>query len=175
MIEENKILKTETVICPALPQVLHNREGYLRVAGEFEEIIEEAKKNGLSLAYHNHSTEFEKYGEKIGLEIILEICPSLEVEIDTYWVQHGGGDPAFWIARYAGRISQVHFKDMGMKKDKQIMVPIGEGNLHWSGILKSCKKAGVKYCFVELDTSEIDPFESVKISLENMKGWGLTS
>jgi len=40
-------------------------------------------------------------------------------------------------------------------------------------IVESCKKAGVKYCLVEMDRCTIDPFEGLKISLENMKKWGI--
>jgi len=62
---------------------------------------------------------------------------------------------------------------MGIIKNQQVMPPIGEGNLNWERIVESCKKAGVKYCLVEMDRCTIDPFEGLKISLENMKKWGI--
>lgn len=173
VIEEHQILGAEAIICPGLPSKLHNREGYLKATEELKKVIEKVKKNGFTLGYHNHAIELERYREKTGLEILLDGCPSLEGEIDTYWIQHGGGDPAFWIEKYSGRVSEVHFKDMGMKQNEQIMVPVGEGNLNWPHILNSCEKAKVKYCLVEQDTCQIDPFDSVRISFENMKGWGL--
>jgi len=173
VIEEHKILGAEAIMCPGLPRELHNPEGYLKVAKELAKVIDKAKKNNLIVGYHNHSTELEKYNGKTGLEIILEACPSLEAEIDTYWVQHGGGDPVLWIQKYSGRVSEVHVKDFGIKNNQQIMAPIGEGNLNWPKILDACEKAGSRYCLVEQDTCQIDPFESAKISFNNMKSWGL--
>jgi len=173
VIEEHKILGCEGIVCPILPSELHNKEGYIKVGNEFKKIIPIIKKNGFILAYHNHGIEFEKYNGKIGLEILLETCQELEPEIDTYWVQYGGGDPSYWIDKYSKRISEVHFKDMGIIQNKQVMPPIGEGNLNWKKIVESCKNSRVKYCLVEMDTCTIDPFDALKISLENMKKWGI--
>jgi len=173
VIEEHKILGCNAIMCPGLPSQLHNKEGYLKVAGEFEKVIPKIKENGLIVGYHNHGIEFEKYDGKIGLEILLDNCEELEAEIDTYWVQYGGGDPTFWIEKFSGRVSEVHFKDMGIIKNQQVMPPIGEGNLNWNRIVKCCKKSGVEYCLVEMDNCTIDPFDGLKVSLENMKKWGI--
>ncbi|HOK56458.1 MAG TPA: sugar phosphate isomerase/epimerase [bacterium] len=173
VIEEHKILGCEGIMCPGLPGELHNKDGYLKVADEFNKIIEKIKKNGLILGYHNHGIEFERYNGKTGLEILLDNCPELEGEIDTYWVTYGGGDPAYWIERYNGRVSQVHFKDMGIIKNQQVMPPIGSGNLNWERIIKSCKKSKVKFCLVEMDRPTCDPFEALKISLENLISFGV--
>lgn len=169
VIEGHKILGCEAIICPGLPLELHNKEGYLKAAKDFEKVLPEIKKNGLVLGYHNHAIEFEKYDGKTGLEILLENCSLLEAEIDTYWVQYGGGDPGYWIDKYSGRITNVHFKDMGNIQKKQVMPPIGTGNLNWVRIIESCKKAKVKYWIVEMDNTTIEPFEAVRISFENMK------
>jgi len=174
VIEEHKILGCEAIICPGLPKELHNKEGYLKVAKDFEKVLPKIKENGLILGYHNHGIEFERYDGKTGLEILIENCEGLEAEIDTYWVQFGGGDPSFWIERFSGRVSETHFKDMGIIDNQQVMPPIGEGNLNWKRIVESCKKAGVRYCLIEMDRSTIDPFEALKISLENMKKWSIS-
>lgn len=173
IIEEHKILGCEAIMCPGLPGELHNKQGYLKVAKDFEKVLPKIKKNGFILGYHNHAIEFERYDGKTGIEILLENCHGLEAEIDTYWVQYGGGDPAFWIEKYSGIVSEIHFKDMGIEKNKQVMPPIATGNLNWERIISSCKKAKVKYCLVEMDNPTIDPFEAVRISFENMRRWGL--
>ncbi|MCM8820804.1 MAG: sugar phosphate isomerase/epimerase [Candidatus Omnitrophica bacterium] len=173
VIEEHMILGCETIICPGLPVELRNRDGYLKVAEEFSKVMEKIKGSGLTLGYHNHGIELQRYGEKTGLEILLDNCDGLEAEIDTYWVQYGGGDPAEWIEKFSGRCSQLHFKDMGMINNQQVMPPIGEGNLNWERIIKKAKKAGAKYCLVEMDTPTIDAFESLKRSLEFLTSMGL--
>jgi sugar phosphate isomerase/epimerase len=173
VIEEHKILGCKAIFCPGLPRELHNKEGYLKVAEEFNKIIEKIIENGLVLGYHNHAIEFERYEGKTGLEILLDNCPKLEAEIDTYWAQYGGADPSFWIEKYKGRVSQVHFKDMGIINNQQVMPPIGDGNLNWERIIKICKKAKVKYVLIEMDKPTIEPFEALKKSLENLKNFGI--
>jgi len=173
VIEEHNILGCESMVCPGLPGEYHCKDGYKKVAKTFSKIIPKIKKNKLTLGYHNHSGEFKRYGDKVGLEILFENCPELEAEIDTYWVQHGGGDPAQWIEKYPKRINGIHVKDMGIIDHKQVMPPIGEGNLNWERIIKACHKSGVKYGLVEMDETTIDPFEAVKISFKNLLNLGM--
>lgn len=40
--------------------------------------------------------------------------------LDTYWVQHGGGDVRAWMEKLAGRIDILHLKDMGMAGSQYI-------------------------------------------------------
>jgi sugar phosphate isomerase/epimerase len=173
VIEEHKILGCKAIACPGLPGELHNKDGYLKVAEEFSKVMGKIKGSGLVLAYHNHGIELERYDGKTGLEILMENCEGLHSEIDTYWVQYGGGDPAVYIEKFAGRCSQLHYKDMGIIKNKQVMPPIGTGNLNWEKIVKVSEKSGAEYCLVEMDTPTIDPFEALNVSLNNMLTWGI--
>ena len=95
-------------------------------------------------------------------------------EIDTYWVQHGGGDPAAWIRGLKGRAYLVHFKDMAINGHEARYAERGEGNMNWPAILDACKEAGTQWHIVEQDrTYELDPFDSLGISLKNLKAMGL--
>jgi len=158
-----------------LPGSYRNAEGFHRFAKEASEVARKLKTYGLTFGYHNHSFELEKFGDKTGLRILYdESDPEVFTsEIDTYWVQHGGGDPAAWIRSLKGRAHIVHFKDMTMKGSTQLMAEVGEGNLNWPAILDACKEAGVRWYIVEQDTCQRSPFESLAISLRNMKKWGL--
>ncbi len=173
VIEEHKILGCEGIMCPGLPGELHNKEGYLKVAQDFSKVMGKIKSDNLILGYHNHGIELERYGGKTGHEILLENCAGLQAELDTYWVQYGGGDPAEYIEKFAGRCRQLHFKDMGIINNKQVMPPIGTGNLNWKRVVPAAAAAGAKYCLVEMDTPTINAFEALKISLENMLSWGI--
>jgi len=173
VIEEHQILGAEAIICPGLPSKLHNREGYLKATEELKKVIEKVKKNGFTLGYHNHAIELERYREKTGLEILLDGCPSLEGEIDTYWIQHGGGDPVAWIRKMKGRMPLVHLKDMAMRGSQQLFAEVGEGNLNWPAILDACKESGAEWYIVEQDTCQRDPFESLAISFRNLKAMGI--
>ena len=175
VIEEHEILGAKHIACPGLPKEMHNEEGYRKAARKLSEAGRVLKEHGFTLSYHNHAVEFEKYGGKVGLEILLDSADPdcLYAEIDTYWVQYGGGDPAYWCRRFAGRLPLVHLKDMGMKEGNQVMMEVGEGNLNWPEILKACGEAGTEWYLVEQDVCRRHPLESLKISLENLKRMGL--
>jgi sugar phosphate isomerase/epimerase len=68
----------------------------------------------------------------------------------------------------------VHLKDMAMGPDgQQQMAEVGEGNMNWDGILGACRDAEVEWYIIEQDICQHDPFESLAISLRNVKGMGL--
>jgi sugar phosphate isomerase/epimerase len=150
-------------------------DGYRRFAEEATQIGEKLHAAGLTFSYHNHSFEFVRFGKRTGLDIIYEESDPryLQAEIDTYWVQHGGGDPTAWIKRMKDRMPVVHFKDMVIDDGEQIMAEIGEGNLNWPAILEACKEAEVEWYAVEQDICQRDPFESLRISYENLRAMGL--
>jgi len=129
---------------------------------------------GLSVGYHNHSFELEKFGAKTGLAILFdESDAALTAEIDTYWIQHGGGNPGAWIRRVAGRSPLVHLKDMVIAEGKPVMAEVGEGNLDWPDILAACREAGVEWYIVEQDHCRRDPFDSLAMSLQNLREMGI--
>ena len=156
----------------------HYREagehGYHRFAADASKIGEQLHAAGLSFSYHNHSFEFVRFGQRTGLDIIYEESDPryVQAEIDTYWVQHGGGDPAAWCRRMQNRMPVVHLKDMVMMSGTQTMAEVGEGNLNWPAILAACAEAGVEWYAVEQDICQRDPFESLRISFENLRGMG---
>lgn len=179
-IDEHVILGCRHTAIGGLPKEYRTADGYARFAKEASGVAKTLKEKGqLTWSYHNHSFEFERFNGRAALEILAaESDPKFfNLEIDTYWVTHGGGDPAAWIRRAKGRIPLVHFKDMiirnGEKGVEQLYGEVGEGNLNWPEILKACKDSGVQWYIPEQDTCQRDPFDSVAISLRNMKGWGL--
>lgn len=176
VIEEHYLIECKYPAIGGLPGEYRNAEGYAKFAKEATEVGKKLAKGGLYFGYHNHSFELEKYGSRTGLQILYEESDPryVKAEIDTYWIQHGGGDPAWWIEKLAGRIPLVHLKDMSIRDGKQIMAEVGEGNLNWPRILDACRKAGVEWYIVEQDTCERDPFESLAISLRNLKAMGVS-
>ena len=131
---------------------------------------------GLTFSYHNHSFELERFGGRTGLEILAaESDPEVfSFEVDTYWIQHGGGNPESWLRRLRGRMHLVHLKDMAMSGSRQLFAEVGEGNLVWEPILEACRDAGIEYFLVEQDLCQGDPFESLGISLKNLREMGLS-
>ncbi|HHV55167.1 MAG TPA: sugar phosphate isomerase/epimerase [Firmicutes bacterium] len=181
MVREHKLWGCRYVGIGGLPGEYRTAEGYVRFAREASEVARRLADEGLVFIYHNHAFELERMpatGEgrgRTGLDILYsESDPRyFYAEIDTYWVQYGGGDPAAWIRRLSGRIPVVHLKDMTVRGHTQLMAEVGEGNLNWPAILAACREAGVVWYAVEQDVCQRDPFESLAISLENLHRMGL--
>jgi len=176
LIDQLKTLDCRYTAIGSMPGDFRNPEGIPPFAEGMAKAAAVLAAEGIRLGYHNHSFEFTKVGEKLLMDLIFESVPAdaLWAEIDTYWVQHGGGDPAVWIRKFAGRIPVVHLKDMGVLDRKQAMLEIGEGNLNWPNILAACRDAGVEFYAIEQDNCNgRDPFESLAISYNNLRAMGL--
>ena len=175
VIEEHHTIECKYPAIGGLPGEYRSAEGYAKFAREATEVGKRLAEGGLRFGYHNHSFELEKFGDRTGLQILYEDSDPkyFTAEIDTYWIQHGGGDPAYWIEKCSGRIPLVHLKDMTVRNGKPIMAEVGEGNLNWPRVLDACKKSGVEWYIVEQDECERDPFESLAISLRNLRAMGI--
>lgn len=124
---------------------------------------------GLVLTYHNHANEFFRYDGKTALQHIYdETAPeNLQAEIDTYWVQLGGGNPEAWCRRLKGRLPLLHLKDVGVREgNSPIMHEIGYGNLDFKSIVAAAEESGCEWFIVEQDSCPGDPFESAKLSFD---------
>ncbi len=175
LIDEHRLWNCKHIAIGSMPGGYRNPEGYKKFAKDISEVARRFYEEGFIFSYHNHSFELEKFDGRLGLDILYEDSDPevFNAEIDTYWIQHGGGDSAAWIRKMAGRMPLVHFKDMTVRDAKPIMAEVGEGNLNWPSILEACKEAGAEWYIVEQDICERDPFESLKISLMNLKKMGL--
>ena len=127
---------------------------------------------GKYFMYHNHAREFQRVDGKVILEHIAErISPEvLGFTLDTYWVQVGGGDPAQWLEKLAGRIPCIHLKDCAFG---QQMAVVGEGNINFDRVFEKAEAGGTKYMLVEQDNCNgEDPFDCLKRSYEYLRACG---
>ena len=175
VIDDHKILGCRHVAIGGLPTEYRNRDGFLRFACESSEAVKPIVEAGLTFSYHNHSFELEKFGDRTGLDILVEESDPnyFSFEIDTYWIQHGGANPVSCLKRLKDRMHIVHLKDMAMEATQQLFAEVGEGNLEWEPILSACRNANIEWYIVEQDVCQRDPFESLRISLDNLKKMGL--
>lgn len=121
------------------------------------------------LTYHNHHMEFRRLEGEIILNTIYNQTDArfLQGEIDTYWVQYGGGDVVNWCEKLKGRLPLLHLKDYRITDDnKPDFAEIGQGNLNWSEIIPAAEQSGCEWFIVEQDTTPGDPFDSLKISFD---------
>ncbi len=175
VIERLNILGCATAVYPwPQDQDFTTPDGVKRLAKALGRSGKILKKAGITLAYHNHNLEFHRLNGKTVFEMLLAEtdAKSVEVELDTYWVQAGGGDPVDWLARLKSRVPLLHLKDYGVdQKGKAVFEEIGYGNLAWDRILPAAKRAGCRWYVVEQDSDweNGDPFQSLKMSLSYLK------
>jgi sugar phosphate isomerase/epimerase len=147
-------------------------EDVLDLAADLNRAGQVLHEAGLRLSYHNHQVEFRRLGGRTVLEILYaETDPRyLLAELDTYWVQYGGGDPVAWCKAMTGRMPVLHVKDYGINDEHKIAYrEVGNGNLDWPAIIAAGDAAGVAYYAVEQDTCPGDAFDSVRQSFEFMR------
>ena len=161
-----------------LPGEYFSVDGLKRFLDELGPVAERLAQVGMDFSYHNHNHELIRYGDQTWLEMLYDQADpnALKAEIDTYWIQAGGGDPAAWVHKCAGREPLLHLKDMAMAPGReQRYAEVGEGNLNWPAILQAAKEGGVEWYLVEQDRSyNRDPFESLAISYRNLQAMGLS-
>ncbi len=179
VIEEHNLWDCRHVAVGSMPFhfIEAGEEGLRQFIVEANEVGRTLHEAGLTFSYHNHSFEFMRYGDKCGLEILFdETDPRyVQAELDTYWIQFGGGDVCDWILRVKDRMPVVHLKDMAtISWREQVMKEVGEGNLNWPGILDACRQANVEWYAVEQDICPGDPFESLATSFRNLVKMGLS-
>ena len=175
VVEEHQMWGCRHVAIGGLPQEYRNREGFARFAAEASAAARPLIDAGLTFSYHNHSFELERFDGRTGLDILREESdPAVfSFEVDTYWIQHGGGNPVSWLDKLGDRMCIVHLKDLSMDGSKQCFAEVGEGNLEWGPILAACKRAQIEWYLIEQDTCPGDPFESLGLSLRNLRAMGL--
>lgn len=173
------------VVLPALPPE-HRKtlDDYKKAIDIFNRVGEEAVKNGLRFAYHNHGYGLQETDGKIPVQMIIENTdPKLVfLEMDLFWTVAGGVDPIAWLEKYKGRYKMMHVKNMKRKvkfsgdggdSNQWIelfpeMTTAGEGVLDLKSILASAKKSGMEHFFVEQDMVQ-SPEVALKKSVDYLK------
>ncbi|HJQ22052.1 MAG TPA: sugar phosphate isomerase/epimerase [Gemmatimonadaceae bacterium] len=166
-----KTIGNEYVVNPWIPEQLRTDDGIKHVAEMMNTAAVSANAAGLKLAYHNHDFEFKPMASgKLIYDYLLENTDPQKVlmEMDLYWINHGGADPLAYWRKYPGRFPLVHVKDM--KADRS-MADVGSGTLPWAKYFHERALAGVKHFFVERDdaASTGDAFQAIANSYNYLK------
>jgi sugar phosphate isomerase/epimerase len=131
---------------------------------------------GVSLCYHMHGFEFDKYenGTLFDYMVTNSNPKYLNFEMDVFWVKQPGQDPVALLKKYPKRFLLMHLKDRKIgtpnsldgHADVETNVVLGTGDVGIAEIMKNAK--GVKYFFIEDESSRV--MEQVPQSLAFLKG-----
>ncbi|WP_293312358.1 sugar phosphate isomerase/epimerase family protein [Pedobacter sp. UBA5917] len=154
-IEAAKVLKLKYVTIPWLaPEFRKSAADYKTLAKRLNRAGQLCQNSGLSLAYHNHDFEFEKYEGQTGMDILLKNTDKklVSFEMDIYWTIRSGIDPVKLFKANPGRFALWHVKDMD-KDDPKLNAEVGSGSIDYVSLFKQAKRSGMKYFFVEHETN----------------------
>lgn len=171
-IEAANTLGSKYVVAPWLSENLRkSADNYKKVAERLNIAGELCMKSGINVGYHNHGFEFDKFGDKTGLDIILaETDPNLVYfELDLYWAVFAGHNPIDLFKKYPRRFKMWHVKDMDKAK-KNWNTEIGNGSIDFKPIFAQASLSGVKHIYLEQETNyQPNHISSIKTSIDFIK------
>ncbi|MBN8590698.1 MAG: sugar phosphate isomerase/epimerase [Anaerolineae bacterium] len=133
---------------------------------------ETARRQGYTLSIHNHWMEYERAADgRYVYEIMLELLdPSIKFEIDAYWVQTAGIDPAAIVRQLGDRVNLLHVKD-GPAAIEPPQVALGQGVMNIPAVVNAAIAA--EWLVVELDHCATDMLDAVDQSFQYLVRKGL--
>ena len=140
-----------------IPARFRSIDGLNAYIAELREFQKELDAYGQKLCFHPVAADYEPIDGIDPVRYLLENMPELHLCLDLYHINKRGFSMTQWISEYAARIPMLHFKD---EKDGKL-VPCGQGNTNWTGVVDACAKHGIPYAFVEQETWDKDPFLSL--------------
>ncbi len=126
----------------------------------FNKAGEALAKEGITMFYHAHGYEFEKFGDGTLFDLFMnETKPEhVSVQMDVLWIVFPGQDPVKMMEKYSGRWKLMHLKDLKKgvqtgslsgKTDVANDVTLGTGQMDWTAILAAARKHGIQHYFIE--------------------------
>jgi sugar phosphate isomerase/epimerase len=117
---------------------------------------------GQTLCFHPVTADFTAIPGMNAVDYLTKHMPELEVCLDLYHLNRCCSNMPGYIRRFAERICMVHFKD----SKAGVLVPAGQGDTNWSGVVRACLDSGVPYAFVEQESWNKDPYLCLKEAMD---------
>lgn len=154
------------LVCAWQPaELFQTLDGLQRAAAILNEASAVAQDNGLTLGYHNHWWEFAPLAGRPAYDhFVAALAPEVFLELDVYWAQTGGVDPAAAVRQLGARAPLLHLKD-GPAVQGEPMLALGDGVVD----IPACVAAGgahTEWLIVELDACATDMLAAVERSYQ---------
>ena len=173
LIREHRVFGCPVIGLGYLPGEYRSTEALRGLLEALREPVKKIEAAGMRFAYHNHAFEFEPFPDAPGCiyDTLLADCPDWQFILDTYWVVFGGRDVKSTLeAVGAGRMTNVHFKDMACD-EKRSICSCGAGVLDFASYLPLCESLGTENILVEQDNANDadDPFGELENSFRCLR------
>jgi len=145
-----------------IPERLKTPEGLNTYIAELRQLQKQLDPLGQKVCFHPVSGDFTAVPGLNAVEFLLTNMPELELCLDLFHLNRNCSDMPDFIRRYGSRICMVHFKD----SIGDTLVPAGQGDTNWSGVVSACLEVGVPYGFVEQERWEKNPYDCMKEAMD---------
>jgi sugar phosphate isomerase/epimerase len=171
--EALSLFNCRRLVCAYLPGEWYaSQAGIQRAADRLNEANAEAQIRGVSFGYHNHDAEYQLLdGQRAHDHLRALLAPEVFFEVDVYWAQTAGANPAAEITKLGASAPLLHLKD-GPARRGVPMTALGEGVVD----IPACVAAGAahaEWLIVELDECATDMFTAVEKSYQYLVNHGL--
>ena len=145
-----------------------NEKSSQQLAADLQAVAPTYQAAGITLSYHNHALEFEKFNGRTTMDILFDEAPDLAFELDTYWVQAGGASVVEWCQKCKGRLPAIHLKDFAVVGNEAKMAALGDGNINWPAVIAAAEASGCEWFIFEQDRDwyDNDPFIAAQRSFD---------
>ena len=145
-----------------IPERLKSRDGLDIYIHELQTMQAMLEPHNQRICFHPVSGDYTAVPGENAVEYLLEHMPELEICLDLYHLNRNCTDMPGFIRRYGNRICMVHFKDaVG-----DTLVPAGQGDTNWDGVVKACLEAKIPYAFVEQERWDRDPYDCLEEAMD---------
>jgi sugar phosphate isomerase/epimerase len=173
VLEAMEALRCRHLVCPWMdPKHYASIETIKELAGLFNDAHDICRANGLRFSSHNHWAEMENVDGTPAYQILLEyLDPEVLLQVDTYWAQVAGLDPAAVVAELGARTPLLHIKDGPATRDGD-MTAVGDGVVDIAAII-AAGRPHTEWLIVEIDRCGTDMMEAVAGSYSFLTSGGL--
>jgi sugar phosphate isomerase/epimerase len=172
VIELAKELEISRIISSTSPDSFASLDSVKALCDRWNQACEIACEYELELGLHNHYWEVKNVEGRGGLDLLIEhLDPRIFFQVDTYWVNTGGGDSVEVIEKLGERAPLLHLKD-GPCNPQADMTALGDGKMDFPPIVQAAQ-ATAEWLIVELDRCATDMMEAVRKSYQYLVGNGL--
>ena len=137
-----------------IPDRLKSPQGLDAYIQELRDLQQKLDPLGQRVCLHPVTPDYTAVAGINAVEYLLENMPELEVCLDLFHLNRNCSDMSGFIRKFGSRICMVHFKD----SIGDTLVPAGQGDIDWTGVVKACEESGVPYGFVEQERWNRDPY-----------------
>jgi sugar phosphate isomerase/epimerase len=169
-IEFNQAIGNRNLIIRSLPKEVYNsKELLLKTAAEVNEIADKIKASGLRVGYHNHTTDFNKFGADTWWNLFADATKkNVILQFDTGNASEMEGVSVLdFLKRNKGRTVSMHVKPFSKKSPDAFL---GDDELNWMEIMKTVETVGgLEWYIIEYERDAFPPLEALKANLDRFK------